>query len=46
MKAVEISGNQRLPEEELLDMADIPLGGNIFALRSWEIEKDWRGFLK
>jgi len=43
VKAVEISGNQRLPEEELLDMADIPLGGNIFALRSWEIEKRLEG---
>lgn len=39
VKRIEISGNHELQEEELLNIVGVPLGSNIFALRSWEVEK-------
>mgnify|MGYP001394857674 FL=1 len=39
VKRIEISGNQQLQEEELLNIVGVPLGSNILALRSWEVEK-------
>jgi len=39
VKKIEISGNQLLLKEELLEIANVALNNNIIALRSWEIEK-------
>ncbi len=39
VKKIEISGNQLLLKEELLEIANVALNSNIIALRSWEIEK-------
>ena len=39
VKKIEISGNQLLLKEELLEIANVALNSNIIDLRSWEIEK-------